>query len=201
MVICLFANTVKTDSSSENKIKICILFGSARRDGNTAKLLDAFFEGVGDNIEFSTFSAFELNAMPCENCSCCKTREACIKCDLDDFYKSFEQADIFVLATPVYLMNFPSPVKAVLDRFQRYYNARFFLKKRQPIEKPRRAFFFAVSGSDDTESFNYMEKQLITCFSVMNTRVTETFFAGGLDEFNIESYISQIKKLSESIFG
>jgi len=191
---------VTTGFSSENKLKICVLLGSPNAEGRTAQLLDAFFADV-QNAEFSAYSAFALNAQPCSDCKFCQTQQGCSKHDLDKFYSDFEQADIFVLATPIYLMNFPSPVKAVLDRFQRYYNARFALKIRNPIEKPRRAFFFATSGSDDIESFKFMEKQLVKCFSVMNTRVTESFYAGSLDDFSVDRDVEQIKKLSHSIFG
>ena len=55
--------------------------------------------------------------------------------------------------------------------------------------------------SDDIESFKFMEKQLVKCFSVMNTRVTESFYAGSLDDFSVDRDVEQIKKLSHSIFG
>ncbi len=183
-------------------MRVCILFGSPRKEGNTAKLLDAFFEASPENIAFDTFSAFQLNAQPCDDCGYCKTKEACIKHDLDDFCDKLEKADVFVIATPIYLMNFPSPVKAVLDRFQRYYNARFFLKKRLPIEKPKRAFFFATSGADDNEkSFEFMKNQLVTSFSVMNTRLTDCYLAQGLDNISIENDLEKIRELSKSIFN
>lgn len=41
-----------------------------------------------------------------------------------------EDADAVIVATPVYNLSFPAPMKALFDRFQRYYEAHFRRKLR-----------------------------------------------------------------------
>lgn len=55
----------------------------------------------------------------------CEYHDGCSNKDLDIFFEDFEDADYIAFFTPVYNNFFPAPIKAILDRFQRYYNARY----------------------------------------------------------------------------
>ena len=78
------------------------------------------------------------------------------------------------MASPVYNLSFPAPLKAVLDRFQRYFEARFSLGKKPAIEKHRKAVLLVSAGANCREGVDIMEKQLRQSFSVMNTDLTDT---------------------------
>ena len=82
-------------------------------------------------------------------------------------YADFEAADGIIIASPVYNMSFPAPMKAILDRMQRYYSARFFLGKRPPIAKRRPVALLLSAGSPD-EDGAMIEKQLGKIFTVTN---------------------------------
>lgn len=132
-------------------------------------------------INTKRFDAYKLNATPCTDCGYCKGETKCAFRDLDKLYAAIEKCDLLVIATPVYNMSFPSPMKAILDRFQRYYNARFFQGLRPAIGKHRKAVLLAVAGSEGEEG-DVMIKQLRQSFSVMNTELLAYAVINGLDK-------------------
>lgn len=149
-----------------------VLFGSPRPHGATAKLLEAFLQKVDTNsVRITTFDAYKGNYHPCTACGYCQTREACIFTDLDEFDRELREADYFVIAAPVYHLSFPSPCKAVMDRWQRYFEARFAMGIRPSILKPKTAAFLTAYGSKNAEGVHMMARQLELAFTVMNTKL------------------------------
>ena len=86
---------------------------------------------------------------------------------MDAFFADFETADGIIIASPVYNMSFPSPLKAIIDRMQRYYSARFFLDKRSPVAKRRPVAMLLSAGSPD-ENGDFSAMQLRKIFTVTN---------------------------------
>lgn len=104
-------------------MNITVLFGSPNPDGNTKKLLDIFISAIPGEVNTSVFSAYSLGVKPCIGCMHCRENHECIYSDLDDFFSSVLECDLFVIAAPQYFRALPSPVKAVIDRMQRFYGA------------------------------------------------------------------------------
>lgn len=99
--------------------KIVVISGSPRVDGNSEMLADAFIEGarqIGNSV--TVFSAGRMNIRGCLDCKYCFTHDGeCIqKDDMQDIYPALRQADILVLASPVYWCGLTSQIKSVIDR-------------------------------------------------------------------------------------
>lgn len=157
------------------KKNMVVLFGSPRPAGATARLLQEFLDQTNpEQVRVVKFDAYRGNYHPCIACGYCQTREACVFHDLDEFDRELRAADYLVIAAPVYHLGFPAPCKAVMDRWQRYYEARFAMGLRPPITKPKTAAFLTVYGSDSPEGARVMERQLQFAFTVMNTRLQYT---------------------------
>ncbi len=92
--------------------------------------------------------------------------------DLDGFDKELRKSDLLVVASPVYNASFPAPMKALLDRTQRYFEARFSLNKKPPIKKRREAVLLLSMGSEEDFGVEVTTYQLKRSFSVMNTQLT-----------------------------
>ena len=155
--------------------RVVLLFGSPHAKGATAKLLEVFLqtaESVG-NVQISRFDAYRGNYHPCTACGFCQKQEACVFPDLNDFDAELRQADAIVVASPVYGLSFPAPLKAIMDRWQRYYEARFALGIRHSIRKPKTAVLLTAYGSTDADGVAIMQRQLELSFSVMNTTLLE----------------------------
>lgn len=108
----------------------CILFGSPRKNGNTASLLKPFMEELsGAGAKITLFDVYEMDIAGCRACLGCQkdvTRAYCvIQDDMQTILDAVSAADLIVLAAPIYCWGLPGPVKTVLDRmiypFCKYY--------------------------------------------------------------------------------
>lgn len=154
--------------------RMVVIFGSPNLHGNTRALLSAFTHHFESSDEWliSEFNAYELMVHPCTDCKICSKKEQCVFDDLNEFDRQLRQCDLLVWASPIYNSSFPSPVKAILDRTQRYFEARFSLKMRPPIKKHRKAVLLLTMGSDDEFGVKVTCYQLKRAFSVMNTELS-----------------------------
>ena len=100
--------------------RIMILNGSPRAAGNTAMLIKAFTEGAKDaGNEVTCFDLGEMNIHPCRGC--CKGgkdhNSPCVqKDDMDKIYPVYRQADIVVLASPLYYWTISGQLKCAFER-------------------------------------------------------------------------------------
>lgn len=162
-------------------MKILVIFGSPHRNGNTAKMTAAFLRGFSKEDSIEIVHAFELSPVPCNSCGYCKAADGCSKKDLDSFIKKLEDADVIVVASPVYLLSMPAPMKALFDRFQRYFEARFRRGIAAPIEKPKQAVLLVTAGRDGKLGFEVIKEQVRMAFSVMNTKLVGGVLKGNTD--------------------
>jgi multimeric flavodoxin WrbA len=104
--------------------KIVILNGSPRKNGNTSALIKAFTEGAesAGNI-VTTFFLEEMNIHACKGCfgNVVNTNRdpnsPCIqKDDMDKIYPAYNEADIVVLASPLYYWQISGQLKCAFDR-------------------------------------------------------------------------------------
>ena len=100
--------------------KIIILNGSPRKKGNTAALTAEFTKGAKEaGNEVTEFFLGEMNIHGCIGCfGGGKNPESpCVqKDDMDKIYPVYKEADIVVLATPLYYWTISGQLKAAFDR-------------------------------------------------------------------------------------
>lgn len=112
--------------------KIVILVGSVRKNGNTELLANAFYEGAKQNNEVEIISVADYEVNPCLGCNSCFQREgnACFqKDDMSIIYKKLSEADILIIASPVYFYGLSAQLKAVIDRLHTPLRNKFATKK------------------------------------------------------------------------
>ena len=155
--------------------KALIVFASPHKNGPTAKLLKSFLSGLNtERWETETLNVCDTAIHPCIACGACKAVNGCVYHDLDAFDASLRESDLLVIASPVYNLSFPAQLKCVLDRFQRYFEARFARGERPVIQKPRKAVLLLTMGKNDAFAVEVCEKTLRQSFSVMNTKLVST---------------------------
>jgi len=160
-------------------MKVLIVYGSPHRSGNTKKLLNGFLSGLDRDASIETADIFELSPAPCDDCGYCKISDGCRKKDLDKFFHIFGEADLIVFAFPIYFAGFPAPVKALFDRFQRYYNARSERNIIYSFPKERKAVLLVTGGIDDRLGFNVVKQQCENAFSLLNIKLFADIFIPG----------------------
>ena len=100
--------------------KIMILNGAARKNGNTAKLVEAFADGArsaGHQVK-----EFYLDGMDIHSCKGClragkDPKHPCSqRDDMDQIYAEFADADVVVFASPLYFWTVTGTLKTAADR-------------------------------------------------------------------------------------
>lgn len=160
--------------------KFLIIDGSPRKDGVCAELIRQVKPYFID-CEIKEYDTFALAPAPCCDCKYCEFHEGCCNHDLVIFFEDFEAADYIAFFTPVYNNFFPAPLKAVVDRFQRYYSARFKRGANPPIEKFKRVGTVIVAGSNARAASDYMTNTLKQSFAVLNGEVCARYFIPNTD--------------------
>ena len=111
---------------------IVILVGSMRKNGNTAKLAQSFAEGAAKNNNVETVSVADYKVNPCIGCNSCFMRDG-NKCfqndDMVRIYEKLRNADIVVIASPVYFYGISAQLKAIVDRLHTPMRNTFHIKK------------------------------------------------------------------------
>ena len=103
--------------------KVVAISGSPRsgfpdKKSFTEKILNLFIEGINP-ADFKIFYPYKMNIHYCKACMACwfKTPGQCaVEDDMKLLKPEIEDADVIILASPVYVFGFSTPVKAVLDR-------------------------------------------------------------------------------------
>lgn len=100
-------------------MKIVILMGSVRKDGNTDLLSKAFAQGAREHNEVEIISIGSLCINLCIGCNVCRQRENhdCFQQDdMHVIYDKLKTAEMIVIASPVYFYGVSAQLKAVIDR-------------------------------------------------------------------------------------
>lgn len=102
-------------------MKILVLHGSARRGGDTDTLAERFLAGAGGEAahDVQHFYAIDMNIAHCRACQRCASGEGCvIHDDMDEVYPALREAEVVVLATPMFWGYMTSQLKTLFDRLE-----------------------------------------------------------------------------------
>ena len=100
------------------KKRVLILSGSPRKGGNSDLLCDEFARGArqaGHQVEKIYVQDQKIG--PCRACYGCRGTGVCVqKDDMEEILEKMVQADVLVLATPVYFYSMDGQLKTLIDR-------------------------------------------------------------------------------------
>jgi len=103
--------------------KILILNGAARKNGDTAKLINAFTDGAkNSNNEVCEFYLQDMNIKGCLGCEHCSksakdSSNPCVQNDdMSMINEAFVDTDVVVFASPVYFWTITGTLKTAADR-------------------------------------------------------------------------------------
>lgn len=124
--------------------KVLILSGSPRKGGNSDILCDEFLRGAvdaGNQAEKVRVGALKIH--PCSACYYCRDHGGqCVhKDDMAEVLQKMIDADVLVLASPVYFYSIDAQMKAVIDRTL----ARW-------LEVKNKEFYYIVTMADESKS-------------------------------------------------
>lgn len=111
----------KLYSLKEKSMKVVAINGSPKMDkGTTALILDPFLDGLrGSGAEVELFYTKKLKINPCQGdfrCSTDTPGKCFQKDDMQMLHPKLCEADIWMMATPVYVSGMAGPLKNLIDR-------------------------------------------------------------------------------------
>ena len=113
-------------------MNILVLSGSPRKGGNTDLMVNAFVKGTSEHYHVEVVSVHDNKVAPCIGCNACFKSEnnTCVqKDDMIGIYEKMKQADMLVIASPVYFYGLSAQLKAVIDRCHNPIRDTFNIKK------------------------------------------------------------------------
>lgn len=124
-------------------MKVLVISASPRIGGNSDILCDRFLEGAkesGHSTEKINLQNLSLN--PCIGCYECGKTKVCIQNDgMTQVLQSIIEADVIVLATPVYFYSMDAQMKIFIDRCLPRY-----------LEIQNKAFYYIITAADPQHS-------------------------------------------------
>jgi multimeric flavodoxin WrbA len=179
-------------------MNILVINGSPRTLGSCDRLIGKLLECFSREDRIKVFKPFEMGITPCNACGYCKAADGCSKKDLEEFLAYFAQADVIIVASPVYNYSMPAPIKALFDRFQRFYEANE--RGEQIFTRPKTAVLIVTAGCDGRIGFEVIKKQVEGGFKNMNTKLTASVLINGTDERQLsEADYAKVRELTRYI--
>jgi len=163
------------------------LFGSPRKGGNTDILLEEFLHGCTEaGAEVDRIRVAILNVSGCVGCNgCAETGRCVIKDDMRVVHEALNRSDHVVFASPIYFYNVTAQAKAVIDRSQALWSAKYLMKggSGEQGEPPaRKGFFIAVGATRGKRMFEGARLTMQYFFDAIDAEYAGELFYWGIDE-------------------
>ena len=145
-------------------MKVLILNGSPRPDGDTEFILEKLKKRFPQGTEIEEIKAFEAGIQPCTDCRYCWENEGCSISDrMDAIWK--DDYDVLVLASPVYMSFVTPPLFSIITRLNAIWSNRVFLKREKPMKRKKGILVLAGGGNGAPNPAIRIAK---TAFSLLN---------------------------------
>jgi multimeric flavodoxin WrbA len=136
------------------------LQGSPRKKGNTNFLISTFMEAAEKlGAQTITIDVTKKNVIPCKEYTVCEKKGYCpIDDDVrDEIYPLLRQAEVVVVASPIFFYNMSAQLKAVIDRCQTFWARKYRLKLKDPAAGMRRGFLLSVGATRGKNLFEGLQ--------------------------------------------
>ena len=160
------------------------LQGSPRKKGNTNYLISLLMDAAQKaGARTLTIDVTQKNVTPCKEYTVCEKKGFCpIDDDVrDEIYPVLRQADVVVVATPIFFYNMSAQLKAVVDRCQTFWARKYKLKLKDPGANMRRGFLLSAGATKGKNLFEGLQLTTQYFFDAIDAK-----FEGSLTYRGIE---------------
>ena len=130
------------------------LYGSPRIGGISALLLDKALETAAiAGAQVEALHLDKLDLLPCDGCEACSKGAPCVHApdDASRALESLYQANVLILACPVYFFGVPAQLKSLIDRSQIYWWRGEERRRHGPPQRP--AYTIVTAGQNRPDEF------------------------------------------------
>ncbi len=131
------------------------LQGSPRLNGNTGLLLTRFLDEARNlGAHTHAIDAAKKNISPCRECGTCEKKGFCpIDDEMQEIYPLLWEADLVVLATPIFFYGATAQLKALIDRSQALWARKYVHGLSDPGRKWRKGLVMAIGATKGKNLF------------------------------------------------
>jgi len=136
-------------------MKITCVLGSPRSNGNGAVLMKRFGDTAGKlGAQVQNYVLSELHYRGCTACMGCKTKsDKCVlQDDLTQVLESVREGDVLVMASPVYLWDVTSLLRAFIERTYSFFVPDFATNPNPSRLKPGKKLVFIQTQGQPSEN-------------------------------------------------
>ena len=184
-------------------MKVLGIFGSPRRGGNTETLLEEALKGAekeGAHVERLYLG--DVTITPCKECHGCDDTGKCIVLDdMGKIYPKLLEADVVILASPIFFYGVTAWAKALIDRSQALWARKYLLKDPSLGRegKKRKGFFISVGATKGPRVFDGAILTVKYFFDVLNAEYAgELVFRGVEAKGDILKYPEALQQALEA---
>ncbi len=166
-------------------VEIIALYGSPRRDGNSAALLARAVAGArqqGAVVEEIYLRDHKIS--PClEIYQCMKNGECAIRDDFAGILAKIEAGTGIMLASPIFFYSVSAHTKIFMDRCQSLWVRKYWIEK-QPFGKTeltRKGLFISVGATEGKKLFDGALLSVRYFFDVLSAELWKTVLCRGVD--------------------
>lgn len=163
-------------------LKVLGIMGSPRIKGNTDLLLEEALKGAqsqGANVE--KIIVYKLKITPCkEYLGCFKDGNCVIRDDMDAIYPKLLEADVVIMASPVFFYGVTSQAKALIDRCQALWARKHILKQSLP-DGGRKGALIAVGATGGKRLFEGVSLTVKYFFEAIGVEYADELLVRGVD--------------------
>lgn len=166
-------------------MKITAIYGSPRKNGNTDLLMKAFLKGVskGGGTAHEIFLR-DLHFSACIECGGCNNTGKCVlKDDMDSIYPHLKSSEIIVLSAPVFFYGLNALAKAMVDRSQCFWTAKYLLNNNLSAERGSKGkgILLSAGGSKGKKTFDSMLLTVRYFFDVIDMEFSHHLLYRNID--------------------
>lgn len=165
--------------------KIIAIYGSPRRNGNTATLLKKTVDGArqsGAHVEEIVLRDLKLS--PCMEIYGCKENGECrINDDFQKVRDLILDSQGLIIASPIFFYSVSAHTKILMDRFQSLWVKKYWLDKNPAnrIATRRKGLFISVGATQGKKLFDGTLLSMRYFFDVLDMDLWKTLLYRGLD--------------------
>mgnify|MGYP000058499247 CR=1 FL=1 len=168
-------------------IKVLAFAGSPRRNGNSETLLDWVLDAMRreETVDVEKIVLIDANINPCMGCNACEVLNKCIQRDgMDILHDKIIEADVIILAAPIFCMGICSQAKALIDRFQVYFMAKYIRKSPLVIKEKRKSrlgLYLGISGMNLPYVFDGAKLTIHAFFDIIDVKYWDDLLIRDMD--------------------
>jgi multimeric flavodoxin WrbA len=183
--------------------RILAIYGSPRRKGNTAHLLEQAVRGVQDaGGEVEEVVLRDLKMSPClEIYGCKKTGRCAIQDDFQQVHDKLMACRGLILASPIFFYTVSAHTKILMDRCQALWVKKYWIDKVAfgQWEPKRRGLFISVGATKGKKLFDGTLHTVKYFFDVLDMELWRSLLYRGIDlegdvlshpEYGEEAYVA-----------